>query len=53
MPEKYKRCVEKVARKKGTKSAHAICTAADAGGIKAYRKHEKGRGNPVMRAIRR
>lgn len=40
MPKKYKECVKKVARKKGTKSAHAICTAANAGGIKQARKKE-------------
>jgi hypothetical protein len=37
MPAKYKRCVKKVAATKGTKSAHAICTAKNAGGIKQYR----------------
>ena len=40
MPKAYKRCVKKVAQKKGTKSAHAICTAKDAGGVKAYRKRK-------------
>jgi hypothetical protein len=44
MPAKYKSCIRKVAAKKGTKSAHAICTAKDAGGIQAYRKQEKRRG---------
>ena len=43
MPAKYKRCVAKVAPKKGVRSAHAICTAADAGGIKGYRKKEAAR----------
>jgi hypothetical protein len=38
MPKAYKRCVRKVSRKKGVRSAHAICTASDAGGVKAYRK---------------
>lgn len=40
MPEKYKRCVRKVSRQKGTRSAHAICTAANAGDIKRVRKEE-------------
>ena len=40
MPEAFKRCVRKVAQQKGTKSAYAICTAANAGGIKQYRKRE-------------
>lgn len=40
MPAAYKRCIQHVAPKKGTRSAHAICTAADAGGVKAYRKRE-------------
>ncbi len=42
MPEKYKRCVRKVARK-GVDNPHAVCTAVDAGGIKAYRKRERKR----------
>jgi hypothetical protein len=40
MPAAFKRCVKKVAAKKGTKSAYAICTAANAGGIKQVRKKE-------------
>lgn len=40
MPKAYKRCVEKVARQKGTRRAHAICTAANAGNVKAVRKRE-------------
>lgn len=40
MPAAYKRCVEKVKGQKGVRSAHAICTAANAGGIKEYRKRE-------------
>lgn len=40
MPQPYKRCVRKVAQKKGTKSAHAICMSQNAGGIKQYRKLE-------------
>ena len=41
MPKAYKRCVRKVAKIKGTDSAHAICTAKNAGNIKAVRKREK------------
>ena len=42
MPVVYKRCVSKVTRKTGSKSrAHAICTAADAGGIKKYRRKRR------------
>lgn len=41
MPAAYERCVSRVGRKKGTRSAHAICTAANAGGIKQYRKAER------------
>lgn len=49
MPEKYKRCVKHVeAKGHSTSSAHAICTAANAGNIKKVRKAEarsgKGRG---------
>jgi len=40
MPPGYKSCVRKVAKKKGTNSAHAICTSQDAGGIKSHRKLE-------------
>lgn len=42
MPAAYKRCVRKV-RAKGhsTSSAHAICTAANAGNIKAVRRRER------------
>lgn len=40
MPAAFKRCVAKVAAKKGSKSAYAICTAANAGRIKQYRKRE-------------
>lgn len=43
MPEAFKRCVRNVGSKKGTKSAYAICTAANAGGIKSYRKREAKR----------
>ncbi len=43
MPAAYKRCVSKVSKKKGVKSAHAICTAENAGGIKQYRKKEAKR----------
>lgn len=41
MPEAYKRCVEKVSKQKGVKSAHAICTSTDAGHIRKFRKFEK------------
>ena len=41
MPAKYKRCVSHVKGKgKSTSSAHAICTAENAGGIKQARKKE-------------
>lgn len=40
MPKAFKRCVKKVAAKKGVKSAYAICTAANAGNIKAMRRKE-------------
>jgi len=40
MPAKYKRCVREVSKTKGTRSAHAICTAANAGNIKQVRKRE-------------
>lgn len=40
MPAAFERCVKEVGKKKGVKSAYAICTASDAGGIKEYRKHE-------------
>lgn len=38
MPAKFEKCVREVAAKKGKNSAYRICTAADAGGIKEYRK---------------
>jgi len=42
MPAKYKRCVKKVkAKGHSTSSAHAICTKANAGNVKAYRKRKK------------
>jgi hypothetical protein len=41
MPAKYKRCVKDVeAQGKSTSSAHAICTASNAGNIKKVRKEE-------------
>lgn len=40
MPPAYRRCVSKVARQKGVRSAHAICTAANAGNVKAVRRRE-------------
>lgn len=40
MPEKYKRCVEKVSRKGEVDNPHAVCTAANAGNIKQVRKKE-------------
>lgn len=40
MPKAYKRCVNSVSKQKGVRSAHAICTAANAGGIKGVRKRE-------------
>ena len=43
MPAAFKRCVEKVSAQKGVNSAYAICTAANAGGIKQYRKKEMRR----------
>lgn len=44
MPAKYKRCVSHVqAQGKSKKSAHAICTAANAGNIKKVRAKEKAR----------
>lgn len=43
MPEAFKRCVRKFGSRKGTKNAYAICTAANAGGIKQYRKREAKR----------
>ena len=39
MPEKYKRCVRKTAAK-GVRNPHAVCTAANAGNVKAVRKRE-------------
>lgn len=39
MPKAYKRCVKKVARK-GVRNPHAVCTAANAGNVKAVRKRE-------------
>jgi hypothetical protein len=49
MPAAYKRCVKKV----GGKKAHAICTAANVGGIKEIRKKEglakKAKGNALGR----
>ena len=42
MPRKYKSCVRKVkAKGHNESSAHAVCTARNAGNIKEYRKHEK------------
>lgn len=41
MPAAYKRCVKKVGRKKGIRSAHAICTASNAGKIREYRRAKK------------
>lgn len=41
MPEKYKKCVAKVSKQSGVKNPHAICTAANAGNIKSYRKRER------------
>lgn len=43
MPAAYKRCVRKVAKKHGKRRAHAICTASNAGNVKAYRKKEAKR----------
>lgn len=40
MPAAYKRCVKKVARK-GARNPHAVCTAANAGNVKAYRRKKK------------
>jgi hypothetical protein len=40
MPEAFKRCVSKISRQKGAKDAYAICTAANAGGVKQTRKTE-------------
>lgn len=41
MPAKYKRCVSKVAAKgHSEKSAHAICTASNAGNIHTVRRAE-------------
>lgn len=41
MPAAYKRCVQHVqAKGKSKPSAHAICTANNAGGIKQARKAE-------------
>jgi len=40
MPLKYKRCVAKVAKHSGMRSAHAICTASNAGNIRQVRKAE-------------
>lgn len=38
MPEAFKRCVRKV---RGTvRNAYAVCTAANAGNVKAVRKQE-------------
>lgn len=45
MPKAYKRCVRKVRAKGHSKSsAHAICTKANAGNVKAVRKKEKKHG---------
>ena len=42
MPKKYKDCVKKVqAQGKSESSAHAICTASNAGGIQQVRRHER------------
>lgn len=38
MPKAYKRCVEHVRGK--VDNPHAVCTAANAGNIKQYRKRE-------------
>jgi hypothetical protein len=40
MPEKYKRCVEKVSKKGNVDNPHAVCTAVNAGNIKKVRKDE-------------
>jgi hypothetical protein len=48
MPEAYKRCLEKVARK-GVKSPHAICTANNAGNVKEYRLAKKAKGKSLGR----
>ena len=40
MPAAFERCVKHVKGQKGVKSAYAVCTAANAGNIKEYRKHE-------------
>jgi hypothetical protein len=37
MPAAFKRCVKEV---KGAKNPYAVCTAANAGGIKQVRKQE-------------
>lgn len=41
MPAAFKRCVRKVAKQKGTRNAYAICTAANAGHVKEYRRKER------------
>lgn len=48
MPEAYKRCVKKVRRtvkpragRTKKQSAHAICTARNAGNVKAYRARKR------------
>lgn len=40
MPKAYKRCVAKVSKQKGVRSAHAICTNANAGNVKQVRARE-------------
>ena len=42
MPKKYKDCVKKVqAKGHSESSSHAICTAANAGGIQQVRRKER------------
>jgi hypothetical protein len=40
MPAAFKRCVSKVKAAGKASNPWAVCTAANAGGIKQYRKHE-------------
>lgn len=40
MPAAFKRCVKKVRSGSGVRNPWAVCTAANAGGIKGYRKRE-------------
>jgi hypothetical protein len=40
VPAKFERCVRKVKASARVRNPYAVCTAANAGGIKQYRRRE-------------